>query len=494
VSRRSLKRFLSGQASFRATRSLFEECGDDSPALPGIEARRFGQAVGMALNAAAGRAVIISLCLSVIFAGISCGRGPSRDGDRPNIILISIDTLRADHIHGYGYARETTPTLDGLMRRGTSFFNAISSSPWTLPSHASLFTSLYPHTHGVTSEFLALDEEVATLPVLLRDSGYATAGFATMPHLSPRHGFGRGFDAYVCEEVRGVVALERALKWLAQVEHERFFLFLHLFDVHTDYSPQAQYLRMFESSYEGDVDGRGETLYRVREGELALSEEDIKHLTALYDAEIRQLDSALGMFFKALEQRNMLSSSVVIVTSDHGEEFLDHGGVLHGQTLYDELVKVPLIIAGRGIPAGRSVKEQVQVIDIMPTILELCGARIPRGLEGRSLLPLVLDENPEWTELAFMEADWRNEKHDIKRAVRTGRYKLYYDRHTKREELYDLAVDPAEKQNIVQARPEVAESLRGKLKEWMATERGRPRSIRLTDKERERLRALGYLD
>lgn len=439
-------------------------------------------------------AICIFCSIFLIFAA-SCGQGTdSAESKRPNIILISIDTLRADHIHGYGYPLETSPTLDSLMNRGTSFLNTISAAPWTLPAHVSLFTSLYPHSHGVTWEMLALEEAVQTLPMALKKAGYETIGLATMPHLSPRHGFGRGFDFYFCQEVPAPIVLGEALKRLNDVQSENFFLFLHLFDVHTDYSPLPQYLEIFESSYDGGIDGTGKTLYKIRDRELALSPEDLRHLIALYDAEIRQLDSALELFFNALEKRGLVDESVVIVTADHGEEFLDHGGVLHGRTLYDELIKVPLIIAGPGIPKGKAIQKQAELIDIMPTILDIGGARKSYRMEGRSLLPLIEDEGNEWEEIAFAEADWRNEKHDIKRAVRTEKYKLYYDRHTKREELYDLALDPGERNNIIESNPEAAEPLRKRLFEWMATERGNPGKIFLTEEEKEQLRALGYMN
>lgn len=412
------------------------------------------------------RAAILTCCVSLFFAALSCGdSSPSGSDGGPNIILISIDTLRADHIGGYGYERDTTPTLDKLMERGTSFSSAIAPSPWTLPSHASLFTSLYPHTHGVIDNFLALSEDVPTLGPILKRKGYKVAGFTASPNLDARHGYIRGFDAYACEEVRAPVICDRALRWLDLFPEEKFFLFLHFYDVHTDYEPLPQYLSKFETSYEGSLDGKVGTLYRVRRGEISVSEADVRHLINLYDAEIRQLDAALEMFFDTLEKKGMFSNTIVVITSDHGEEFLEHGGVLHGVTLYDELLRIPLIIAGPGIPAGRIREEQVQLIDVMPTILDLCDAGAPASLEGKSLVPLILGEDAEWTEIAFAEADHKNVKHDIKRAVRTDRYKLYYDRHTKEEELYDLALDPGEQRNVIQSRPEVARSLRGALRE-----------------------------
>jgi choline-sulfatase len=164
--------------------------------------------------------------------------------------------------------------------------------------------------------------------------------------------------------------------------------------------------------------------------------------------------------------------------------------VLHSRTLYDELIKVPIIVVGPGIPAGKVIKEQVQSIDIMPTILELCGADAPPGMQGHSLLPLIEQEDPEWSEVAFAETGAGPE---AKRSVRTGRYKLYYDGDSGEEELYDLLLDPAERTNILEAEPDLAEALRVKLKEWMTTRRGNPATITLTKEEEEMLRALGYL-
>ena len=435
------------------------------------------------------------MCVLALFTFLSCGDLlTSRDKNRPNIILVSIDTLRADHIHGYGYERETTPTLDDLMQRGTSFLNTISPSPWTLPAHVSLFTSLYPHTHGVTDHMLAVNERVPALGELLGRAGYTAGAFTTSPNLSPRHGFGWGFDAYVCKEERAPAVCERALAWLTQIQSKEFFLFLHFFDVHNDYTPLPHYLEMFESSYDGEIDGTGKILYEVRDGNMELSDEDVRHLIALYDGEIRQLDQTLGVFFGALEQKGLLSNTVIIITSDHGEEFMEHGGVLHGRTLYDELVKVPLILVGPTIPAGKLIETQAELIDIMPTILELCGVRIPSGLEGRSLLALISQSDADWPEIAFAEADHKNEVHDVKRIIRTDRYKLYYDRHTKQEELYDIVLDPGESNNILEQKPEVAEELRTKLRAWMATRKGNPTTFTLTDNEKERLRALGYLN
>ena len=441
---------------------------------------------------------IITLCLIACFLTMSCGRTkPPEDERRPNVILVSIDSLRADHVHGYGYGPETTPVLDELMRRGTAFSNCISHAPWTLPVQVSLFTSLYPHSHGVIDKGFALNEDVLTLPVALKNAGYATGGFACLPYHDPDYGFGRGFDTYVCKKMKDFHApdiFEESLKWLLQLGSSRFFLFLHTYDVHASYNPPEHYLKMFETSYDGHIDGSLTTLLDIRHERIVLSDEDLRHLVALYDAGIREFDHDIGVFLKFLKEKDFLANTIVIVTADHGDEFLEHGGSFHGRTLYDEMLKVPLIMAGPGIPVGKMIEEQVQVIDIMPTILELCGSEIPSGIEGKSLLPLIKQEVADWEQFAFAEADAEKKVKDIYRVVRAGRYKLIYDRLTGREELYDLALDPYEQVNIIEDKPEIAETLRQKLREWMVTERGNPATVKISEKQKNEIRALGYLN
>jgi arylsulfatase A-like enzyme len=437
--------------------------------------------------------LLLALVLLVAFLFVSNKEDGNAEA-HPNIILVSIDTLRADHIHGYGYGPQTTPFLDSLMRRGTSFSNAISPAPWTLPSHLSLFTSLYPHTHGVVHDQLALNDDVITLPMLLQRAGYQTGGFASCLYLFPGYGFDRGFDYYIeRNEFPAPVLGNEAFDWLLQTEPGNFFLFLHFYDVHPPHDPQEKYLNMFESSYGGNLTGDVEDLLNARAGAVTLSDEDRRHLKALYDAEIREVDESLAAFMNALNGRGYLDNTLIIILSDHGEEFFDHGGVLHSRTLYDELIRIPLIVVGPGIPAGKRIEEQVQLIDVMPMILDACGIRPPREIEGKSLLPLISGDAADWEQVAFAEADKDNEKPDIKRAVRTEKYKFYYDRLTGEEYLFDLSLDPAETESILDAEPELGKMHREQLREWMDTKRGNPKKIVFTESEKELLRALGYL-
>lgn len=441
--------------------------------------------------------LILSLSVCVLLLGALLFFVNRKDGNgsaHPNIILISIDTLRVDHISGYGYESQTTPFLDSLIRRGTSFSNAISPAPWTLPAHLSLFTSLYPHTHGVVNDQLALDDDVITLPMLLQRAGYRTGGFASCLYLFPGYGFDRGFDHYIERNVFPAPMLgKEALEWLDETEPGKFFLFLHFYDVHPPHDPQEKYLKMFESSYSGGFTGDVEDLLKARDGSIVFSDEDRRHLKALYNAEIRQLDEALATLMNALKGKGYLDDTLLIVLSDHGEEFFDHGGVLHSRTLYDELIRVPLIVTGPGIPAGKSIEEQVQLIDVMPMILDVCRIKAPGEIEGKSLLPLISGDAVDWEQVAFAEADKDNKKIDIKRAIRTDKYKFYYDRLTGEEYLFDLTLDPAEKESILASEPELAKMHREKLEKWMGTKRGTPKKIVFTENERELLRALGYL-
>lgn len=436
------------------------------------------------------------IAILLLLAAVLFLRNGKRGGDqtRPNIILISIDTLRADHVHGYGYERQTTPFLDSLIRRGTSFSNAISSAPWTLPSHLSLFTSLYPHTHGVVNDQLALNDDVVTLPMLLQRAGYQTGGFASCLYLFPGYGFDRGFDYYIEKNIFPAPVLgKEAMDWLLQTKPGNFFLFLHFYDVHPPHDPQEKYVKMFESSYDGTFSGDTESLLKVREGELVFSDEDRRHLKVLYDAEIRQLDESLATLMNAFDAAGYLDNTLLVVFSDHGEEFFDHGGVLHSRTLYDELIKVPLIVVGPGIPAGKRIDEEVQLIDVLPLILDACHIKPPRGIEGESLLPLISGTAINWKQIAFAEADKDNAKEDIKRAMRTNNYKFYYDRLTGEEDLFDLSLDPAETKSVLEENPDMAKMYRDQLRLWMNTKRGNPKKISFTENEKELLRALGYL-
>jgi arylsulfatase A-like enzyme len=433
---------------------------------------------------------------------LACG-GTSDPAGRPNLLLVCIDTLRADMIGAYGYPRPTTPTLDRLAAQGVLFEDALATSPWTLPSGASLLTGLYPHRHGMKSAERSLARDVATWAALLQRRGYATAAVVNAHWMSARYGFDRGFDSFrfvrpAQHRDRPGAVVDEALAWLDAYGAGPFFLFVHDYHVHSDYDPLPEYAAIFARPYRGVVDGTTEQLKAVRAGQLALDERDVEHLVDLYVAGIRHVDGELSRLLERLERDGRLEDTLVIVTADHGEEFLEHGGVLHGRTQYQEVLRVPLILRGPGVPVGRRVAEPVSLVDVLPTALALLGEPAPDGIDGVDLAPLWRDAGTDAERLRdrllFGEADHNNESPDATRAVRRGRFKLIADRPSGRAVLFDLEADPGETRDVSERHPEIAGALRTALEASGGESAQGPELTGLSPEEEQRLRALGYLE
>ena len=447
------------------------------------------------------RAAVLIVVLLALAAG---GLFLLRRHERPrNLILISIDTLRQDRVSAYGYPRPTTPALDALAARGVVFENASAPSPWTLPSHVSLLTGLYPQTHGATGHLHAMSRNATTLADWLRERGYATGAVVNTVLLDRSRGFARGFDHFErvesAEDASAAPEIDaRALRWLDEPRTRPFFLFLHHYDVHSDYAPAERYRKLFAGPYDGEFTGATEQLKQVRLGKRAIAPADAKHLSDLYDAEVRQLDDELARFLAELEARGHLRSTVLIVTSDHGEEFLEHGGVLHGRTLHGELVRVPLVVAGAGVPRGRRVEAPVSLVDVFPTVTGLLGVEAPPYVEGIDLSPAW---RRSWAGLpedrpVFFEADWwlGRAEGEWKRAVRRAGWKLHYESPGGVFSLYDVAHDPGEQVDLAAREPARLEALRALLAPHLGPSASGAERPGLSPAETERLRALGYLE
>ena len=416
----------------------------------------------------------------------------------PNVILISIDTLRADHLACYGYKQPTSPSMDKLASGGLLFEDVSSPSPWTLPAHVSLLTGLYPNRHGVKTHLTLMPMQLLVLAEVLKDHGFTTAAIVNSHYVSQRYGFERGFNEfiYVPEQLSNPAPSQverKALKWLSTTHKQPFFLFLHYYDVHSDYCALPEYSEKFVRPYSGPVDGSTAQLINFREEKFTLSQRDVQHLTDLYDASILQMDDGIARLLLFLEKKDLLDDTVIILTSDHGEEFLEHGGVLHGRTQYQELMHVPLIIRGPGLPAGRRIKQIASLADLMPTVLAMLHISVPPGLDGIDLTPLWQGSGELPLRFVFGEADHNNVENDIKRAVRHPRYKLHYDRLTKKSQLYDLIEDPNEGNDVADIHPAMAGLLMQRLMEFMSIERSGKRLPSLSPQEIEKLRSLGYL-
>ena len=394
---------------------------------------------------------------------VGCGSEP----DRPNVVLISVDMLRPDHLACYGYARRTSPNIDRLAAEGALYENHIASSSWTLPSHAAIFTSLPDSLHGCTDTDRALDPSATTLAERFAAAGYATAGFFAGPYLHPAFGLGQGFATYedcasYAERIDGRPPSEWAMdpevmhashedvtnervhaaisRWMSQRSGEPFFLFVHLWDVHFDFVPPPPYDTLFGERYEGWVDGRN-FFFDPRYGP-GMDARDRERLLALYDGEIAWTDSIVGRIRQDLEAAGLLDDTVLALTSDHGTEFFEHGAKGHRRTLFDEVIRTPLVVRyPPKLSAGRRVSAQTRGIDVGPTLLELAGLPAPNDVYGRSLVPLA--ETPGAPGVGRAVSELASVGVNL-RAVRTPDWKLFDWIGTPEHVYFDLARDPGE--------------------------------------------------
>ena len=458
------------------------------------------------------RAVSGLLAALAAAAGLACGAG---DAPRPHVVLISLDTLRADHVGAYGYGRPTTPHLDGFARDAFLFERAYSSSSHTLPAHASMLTGLEPSHHGLLADDDVLGRGVGTLAESLGRAGYRTAGFVNGGYLHEKFGLARGFDHY--DFVAGQrpradrsgtgrnagETVEAVGAWLdatgeSEPMEEPLFLFVHLFDVHSDWgrlpyeAPGAERAR-FESPRpeDGAFDPGDESasvhMLRLNDRGAALTDAELDWMVSLYDAGIAYTDAQVERLFTLLRDRGILEDSIVIVTADHGEEFQEHGRLLHEQ-VYEELIRVPLLLRVPGRGAGR-IGAIVRHVDLLPTVLELVGLPTPENVAGRSLVPLLEGrEEPARVVVA------RNQQ-GTQVAVSDGRFKLVAEPAAGRARLFDLERDPGETgRGPAPSRAEIArlQELRRAHLDAVQVESAAT-SAPLDPEIAESLRALGYV-
>ena len=469
-------------------------------------------AVGLHRGAGAGGGLVLSLALFLCACGQGSGAPGSGGGALPrNAILISLDTLRPDFLSCYGHARETSPSLDALARAGVRFADVTAAAPWTLPSHASMFTGLYPAHHGVKSHETRLPEAIQTVAEELRDAGFATMAVVNTHNIgAPQFQLQQGFQrfSYVQELVEdsrkrlrtpngGENVIAQAKEFLTQREAGKpFFLFLHFYDAHTDFTPEDEFRQRFVEPYAGKLDGRSQQLDGVRKRGEVLSAADLTFLQQMYEAEIAQLDELLGRFFVWLSEQHLADDTLIVITSDHGEEFQEHGGLLHGRSQYQEVMRVPLLLKGPGLPAGAVVETPVNGVDVTPTLLAALGVRSTQARDG-------IDLAPGWSggslpaRTFYAEADHNNRignktVSDIKKMVRQGDDKLLFDTHTQKAEFYDLAADPAERDDLAARSPECAAALKAELERYLAGAIQTQAIAAPTEEEQLALDALGY--
>jgi arylsulfatase A-like enzyme len=445
-----------------------------------------------------------SRLLALAAVACACGseneappRGPFAGAD---VILLVVDSLHAAHASCYGAPRRTTPSLDALAERGVRFADASSQSSWTLPSVATLFTGLEQERHGLRRLDQALPEAPSTLAELFAAAGYRTAAVVQSPILRSASGLGRGFERYRVL-ASGNEPAERAAE-LAAAELERgegrpLFLYVHLAPPHMPYQPPEPFRGSFAEKPapdEGSIEAC-RSVHRLGEGPV---HPDAVRLSALYDEHVAFADRLIGAVARAFERAGGRHAGLLVVTSDHGEAFLQHGAQGHNATVYEEMVRVPLVFRARGsIPIGpRVVEDAASLVDIVPTLVELCGLAAPRHeLAGSSLAPALLAGERIGDRGLFSSSRYGERHRELHLALRQGRWKLVLA--GERVELYDLERDPGERRDVAKLEPEVTERMLEALRRWHREVEpiGEPR--RAADagdgEAREELKKLGYL-
>jgi arylsulfatase A-like enzyme len=378
--------------------------------------------------------------------------------DLPNVVFIVLDTLRADRLGSYGCERARTPNLDAFAGRGVRFAEASSVATWTLPSHASMFTSTYPSQHGLWSD-QRLSEDVVTLAEVLSDRGYHTAAFTESGFVTSKYGFARGFDSFDAKMRDCSETFKLAQDWIDDTR-EPLFAFVQTYQVHSPYDPPEPFRGRLVRPYSGDLPERLEvTEYGWTSGTEPPSPEDVRYIKDLYDAEVSYLDDQLGDFLRHLEKRGLGQNTLFVITSDHGEEFFEHGSVSHGMSLYEEQLHVPLLLyqAGR-FEGGRVANHPVHLLDLAPTIALAADAQLPSSWEG---VPLSIDGGEDRELFVPMLTFFTDDasRGQPASALREGSMKFVdyppEQRHHDPQQgpaLFDLSSDPHEEHNLLDGR------------------------------------------
>ena len=464
------------------------------------------------------RRVFATVALSAVLPALhGCSTAEAPVIRRPNVVLVTVDTLRADHLGCYGYSRPTSPTADALAEAGTRFADAVVPIPETLPSIVSIFTGTYPIDHRVRGNHEILGP-LPTLAERLASRGWRTAGFVSSVVLEPGTGVERGFEVYDATlphrflrldtgQRRAEATTDAARGWLEQQvrsgRRDGLFLWVHYIDPHAQYdAPPPWGDRFVDPAYAGPVTGDVEQFFGIVQREIPVDAADVRFLADRYDGEIAYAAAQFGRLLEALDALG-LDDTLVVYTADHGESLGEHDYYFdHGEYLYDDQLRVPLIVRHPELPAARVVDDQVEIVDILPTILEFVGIAVPDRLRGRSLLPLVRAGASDAPRVAFSESA-TCESWSLRAcgpvgvggklaAVRRDGLKFVYDPQGGHE-LYDLRADPGETIDRVGERAQVELEL-GRALGTFLQQAPPPDPRQRNDAERlERLRGLGYV-
>lgn len=439
-----------------------------------------------------------------------------------NVILISLDTLRPDHLGCYGYLRETSPNIDTLAKDSALFINTFAPSPWTLPSHVSLLTSLNCINHQVYHVDQKMDPAILTLADYLRKKGYFNAGFTGGGYVSGLYGFSKGFDSY---HMRGRVQAansadvicQASLDWIERHQDRNFFLFLHTYQIHNPYFSPPPYNELFlkENAEYKQIDMS--LLRFTHENRYKPISDHFKHnIIGLYDGEIRYTDEVfVKPLFSKLKELNIYDNTMIILTSDHGEEFYEHKGWQHTHNVYNETIKVPLIIKFfHSEYAGKKIKKFARLIDIMPTILDVLDIdHSEYFMDGKSLLDLLKHKHESGEEerifLSELAANAAKNRIPKRVAINQGKnkiilnedftpeqlsYFLFPPTQTEKLEVFNLQKDSLEQINLSQTKPGLTRQLLDFMTQnYKKLKEGTSKKTKIDKRIEEQLKALGYI-
>ncbi len=407
--------------------------------------------------------------------------------EKPNILLISLDDLRADSLGCYGYNRNTSPFIDYISSQGILFKNCFVNTHGTFSSHTTILTGLYQSSYfcGKGGIDFKVNKNIPMVQEFLKKNGYFCLGVTDGGLLSKTYGFDRGFDIYDDQGEGIIKGTNKVIKYLKEnIKKEPFFVFYHTYDIHSPYTPPPPYDEIF-GKYESKINPVNEVLLNFAHTAWKdLSEEDLNFLKARYDGSIKYVDDNLLIFFQKLQEIGFFKNYLLILTADHGEEFGEHGGLLHRDFLYEELIHIPLIIAGTKVPKNKKIYTLCNHIDIATTILNNTGAEKLNYMPGKNLLTLKKRE--------FIFSQYEDRRYSL----RTKRWKFILSSDGKIE-LYDLLNDKGEKNNIEKDKEKLCLKFK---KEIINILKNIPKfcdnaleKVNLTEEDYEKLKSLGYI-
>ncbi|MCD4748070.1 MAG: sulfatase-like hydrolase/transferase [Thermoanaerobaculales bacterium] len=455
---------------------------------------------------------VIAAALLLTTLGTGCRERELPRSVAPNIVLVVLDTVAAAHIGCTGRTGGPTPRIDTFAASGVTFRHAYTTAPWTQPAVASILTGRFPSRHGVLRLFDVLPDAETTLGEVMAGAGFETAGVVSHMLLEERFGLAQGFGQWNAEAVsrhEGITSdqvTDAAVNWLRGRSEAPFLLLVHYFDPHLVYHDHEDF--DLTHGYSGPL-RPAMGIWDLRDARPSLSRADIGYLRSLHREEIAHVDANVGRLLDALDDLDLTPRTTVVLMADHGEEIMEHGWIGHTRTLFDELIRVPLVIRHPQGPVGLQVDDPVSVVDVFPTLVEMAGLQVPGQLDGRSLTPYLnppfsvegAAERQLFAEVSFTVGPNDGPKHlekvAFKTAVIKGRYKLIHDLLSNEWRLFDQQGDPDELRALGDDDPNRVR-LQAALLAWEAqrTATGSPTGASralMGDDEEARLRALGYL-